>query len=348
MPTLAISELGDADRDQWRDYVDARSEATLFHDLRWLDAVEEAYHCRNYRLVARRGLSIVGVLPLTLVAAPLLGRSLISVAYGVGGGIVADDAEAARALGEQALLLGRALRVNYVELRGGAAPGGQFALKSGRHVSFEKALPPAAGEILERLPRKRRAEVRKSLPAEHGGGNSERITGDVAAFYSVYAASVRNLGTPVMPKRFLEALLARFGDEAEIALIENDGAVVAGLFSFWRKDRVMPYYVGAGAGAREARAFDFLYYSLMRRAVDRGVRIFDFGRSKINSTHAETKAHWGFDAAPVVSHVALIRAKSLPDLSPKNPKFERLVSVWRKLPLPVANFLGPIVARNFP
>ncbi len=348
MENLAIAELDEADCGKWRNYVDARPDATLFHDLRWLDAVEDAYRCRNYRLVARRETSIVGILPLSLVAAPLLGRSLISVAYGVGGGIVADDAEAARALGEHALQLGRALRVNYVELRGGAAPGGLYAVKTGHHVSFEKALPADAGEILERLPRKRRAEVRKSLTAEDGGGNSERITDDVAAFYRVYAASVRNLGTPVMPKRFLEALLARFGEEAEIALVENDGSVVAGLLSFWRKDRVMPYFVGAGAQARETRAFDFLYYSLMRRAVGRGVRIFDFGRSKSNSTHAETKAHWGFDAAPVTAHIALIRAKSLPNLSPKNPKFERLVSIWRKLPLPVANFLGPIVARNFP
>jgi FemAB-related protein (PEP-CTERM system-associated) len=348
MENLAIAVLDEADRGQWRDYVDARPDATLFHDLRWLDAVEDAYRCRNYRLVARRGTSIVAILPLSLVAAPLLGRSLISVAFGVGGGIIADDAEAARALGEHALQLGRALRVNYVELRGGAAPGGCYAMKIGHHVSFEKALPADAGEIMERLPRKRRAEVRKSLSSEDGAGNSERITNDVAAFYRVYAASVRNLGTPVMPRRFLDALLARFGEEAEIDLVENDGAVVAGLFSFWRKDRVMPYYVGAGARARETRAFDFLYYSLMRRAVGRGVRIFDFGRSKANSTHAETKAHWGFDAAPVIAHVALIRARSLPNLSPKNPKFERFVSVWRRLPLPVANFLGPIVARNFP
>lgn len=348
MENLVIAELDAAERGEWRAYVDARPDATLFHDLRWLDAVGDAYHCRNYRLVARRGDAIVGVLPLSLVPAPLLGRSLISAAYGVGGGIVADDAEATSALGEHALQLGRALKVKYVEMRGGAAPGGQYAVKSGHHVSFEKTLPDDAGEILERLPRKRRAEVRKSLPSEDGAGNSERITDDVAAFYRVYAASVRNLGTPVMPRRFLDALLAHFGEEAEIALVENDGAVVAGLLSFWRKDRVMPYYVGAGAQARESRAFDFLYYSLMRRAVGRGVKVFDFGRSKANSTHAETKAHWGFDAAPVIAHVALIRAKSLPNLSPKNPKFERLVSVWQRLPLPVANFLGPIVARNFP
>jgi hypothetical protein len=96
------------------------------------------------------------------------------------------------------------------------------------------------------------------------------------------------------------------------------------------------------------RAYDYLYYSLMRRAVLRGIRTFDFGRSKVGSTHSLTKTYWGFEPQPLLYHVALIRAKEIPNVNPNNPKFARFVELWKKLPLPVANVLGPIAARNFP
>lgn len=345
---IEVADIAEADRPAWRAYVDAHADATLFHDLRWLDAVNSAYGYRNYRLAAKRGERIVGVLPLTLVASPLLGRSLISVAFAVGGGVLGDDEEARCALGVHALDLGRRLKVNYVELRGGPAPGEDYQAKTGVYAAFAKELPVEPQAILSWLPRSRRAEVRKSLRFEETGESAFRIADSIDEFYRVYAAALRNLGTPVMPKRFVAALKANFGADAEIGLVEHQGEPVAGLFSFWRENRVMPYYIGAGAKAREIRAYDYLYYTLMRRAAERGVRTFDFGRSKIGSTHFDTKTYWGFEPAPVVHHVALVGAKKLPNVNPNNPKFARFVAAWRRLPLPLANALGPIVARNFP
>lgn len=345
---LTIADFNEADRAAWRDYVDSHAGGTLFHDLRWSDAVSAAYGYKNYHLVAKRGGAVAGVLPLTFVSSPLLGRSLISTAFAVGGGVLADDAAAADALGARALGLGRDLGVNYVELRGGPAPGEGYIEKSGIYASFIKEMPADAEAIKSWLPRNRRAEVKKALRIDEPNENSFRLSDDVSEFYRVYAAALRNLGTPVMPKKFLRLLKSNFGADVDIALVEHHGEPIAGLFSFWRRDRVMPYYIGAGAKARDIRAYDYLYYSLMRRAVERGVRLFDFGRSKAGSTHADTKKYWGFEATPVVYHIGLVRAKELPNVNPNNPKFARFVSAWRRLPLPVANIVGPIVARNFP
>lgn len=345
---LVVEELAEGGCGDWRSFVERSPGAMLFHDVRWLDAVKTAYRYREFRLLARRRGVVVGVLPLTLVASPLLGRSLISAAFAVGGGIVSDDDEASRALADLAVDIGRRHGVNYVELRGGAAPGEDYEEKTGLYASFARELPAAADDVLASLPRNRRAEVRKSLAAQQSGEISHRIVEDPEAFYRLYAAALRALGTPVMPRKFLEALKTNFGADAEIAIVEHHGEAIAGLMSFWRGDRVMPYYIGGGPKAREFRAYDFLYYSLMRRAVEKGVRIFDFGRSKMGSTHFATKTYWGFEPAPVLHHVALVRAKKAPNVSPANPKFRGLVSIWRRLPLPVANALGPIVARNFP
>lgn len=345
---VSVDLLDEGSRAAWVEYSGSHADATLFHDLRWLDAVKSAYGYRAFNLIARRGDKVCGILPLTLVASPLLGRSLVSTAFAVGGGIVADDPETVRALGARALGIGRRYGVKYVELRGGPAPGEGFQEKSGVYASFVKEMPIDPEAIRQWLPRNRRAEVKKALRIDEPNENSFRTTRRVRDFYKVYAPALRNLGTPVMPRKFLTALKVNFGDDAEIGLVEHHGEPIAGLFSFWRRDRVMPYYIGADAKAREVRAYDYLYYSLMRRAVERGVRIFDFGRSKVGSTHFDTKTYWGFEPTPLVYYVALVAAKELPNVNPYNPKFERFVALWKKLPLPVANLIGPIVARNFP
>jgi FemAB-related protein (PEP-CTERM system-associated) len=345
---ISVDIFDDNMREAWTRYVDGRQDATLFHDLRWLEAVKSGYGYRDFNLIARRGGKVCGVLPLTLVASPLLGRSLISTAFAVGGGIVADDEETVRALGARALEIGRDRGVNYVELRGGPAPGDGYREKAGVYAAFEKEMPADPEAIRQWLPRNRRAEVKKAMRIDEANENSFRTSRRVRDFYKVYAPALRNLGTPVMPQKFLTALKVNFGDDVEIGLVEHHGEPIAGLFSFWRRDRVMPYYIGADVKARDIRAYDYLYYTLMKRAVARGIRTFDFGRSKIGSTHYDTKTYWGFEPKPLVYHVALVRAKELPNVNPNNPKFERFVEIWKKLPLPVANLIGPFVARNFP
>ncbi len=345
---ISVELLDEKSRGQWVDYTSSRADATLFHDLRWLDAVRSAYGYRAHNLIARRAGAVCGVLPLTLIDSLLLGRSLISTAFAIGGGIVADDEEAVRALGRRALEIGRRYGVNYVELRGGPAPGEGFHEKTGVYASFVKEMPADPEAIRQWLPRNRRAEVKKALRIDEPNENSFRTTRRVRDFYKVYAPALRNLGTPVMPRKFLTALKVNFGDDVEIGLVEHHGEPIAGLFSFWRRDRIMPYYIGADAKARDIRAYDYLYYTLMRRAAQRGIRLFDFGRSKVGSTHFDTKTYWGFEPTPLVYHVALVKAKEVPNVNPNNPKFERFVALWKKLPLPIANFLGPFVARNFP
>ena len=146
----------------------------------------------------------------------------------------------------------------------------------------------------------------------------------------------------------MRGLKEKFGEVVEIGLVESHGEPVAGLVSFWWKHRVQPYYIGGTAEARSVRAYDYLYHSVLKRAVEKGMLVFDFGRSKVGSTHSKTKTHWGFEPEPMNYFVALVAASELPNVNPNNPKFARFVEIWKKLPKPLANFLGPIAARNFP
>jgi len=345
---IEVVESTEADNQAWADYVAAHPQSQLFHERRWSAAIGAAYGHETLHLAARREGQIVGVLPLTDVRSALFGRSLISGAFAVGGGALADDEAALDALCARAVELARARNARYIELRGGRAPkSGAWIEKTGIHAAFQRDLPASEAEIPPWLPKNRRAQIKKAMRLESEHGASLRLDGRAEEFHPLYAESLRNLGTPVPPVSLFAAIMDQFGDCAEISLcVASDGAPVAGLLTFWRRDVVAPYYIGATARARALSAFDYLYYQLMRRAIARGIKVFDYGRSKVGSTHFDTKIYWGFEPKPVVYHVALIGAKELPNLSGANPKFALVSNAWKRLPLPVANFAGPILARH--
>jgi FemAB-related protein (PEP-CTERM system-associated) len=174
------------------------------------------------------------------------------------------------------------------------------------------------------------------------------IDPNVDRLYDMYAESVRNLGTPVFSKKLFRCLHEEFGPKScEILTVEHKGQAVSSVMNFFFRDEVLPYYGGGSAAARGLAANDFMYWSVMARAVDeRGCRIFDFGRSKVGTGSYAFKKNWGFEPQPLYYEFRLSAGDSLPDINPLNPKYRLMVSVWKKLPLPVANFLGPFISKN--
>lgn len=343
---LSIREAGEEDAARWDAYVETAPAATFFHLFGWRRVIARAYGHGAVYLMAERAGRIAGILPLIDVKSPIFGRNLISTAFTVGGGIVAGDSETQRALGEAAIEAGRRRRVSYVELRSQSAALDGWNVKDAVYAGFERALPACEDENLKAIPRKRRAEVRKAIDALNAGDLAYEFTGELGAFYSLYAHAMRDHGTPIFPRRFAVELMKEFGERVEMLQIRSGEEPVLALLSFYFRDRVMPYYFGAGPRSRECRAFDLSIWLQMRRGVERGAPLFDFGRSKYGTGSFDFKSYWGFEAKPLEYQYALINARETPNVSPTNPKFSAATAVWRKLPLPVANVAGPILARH--
>lgn len=343
---VTVCEASDADAREWGAYVGAASEATHFHRFAWRDLIKDVYGYSSCYLMARRDGRVAGILPLIDVKSPLLGHNLISTAFTVGGGVVADDMAAQAALIDAAIEEGAKRRVGYIELRSVSASVEGWATKDNVYAGFERPLSVDEDANLKALPRRRRAEVRKGLAALGAGELRYSFDRDVEVFYRLYSTAMRNLGTPIFPKRFACSLMQAFGDDAEILTISAGEKPVLSLMSFYFRDRVMPYYFGARRDAREQRAYDLAIWLQMCRAVERGARVFDFGRSKIGTGSFDYKVYWGFEPKPLQYQYKLIGAREVPNVSPTNPKFSAASAVWRRLPLSVANLTGPLLARH--
>lgn len=326
---------------QWDEYVYSRPEATFFHLSAWRLVIEQAFGHTHHYLLARRQDEIVGILPLVHVDSPLFGASLIANAFCVYGGIVADDEAAYQALCDQARQLARQLRVGHLELRNLERRHPHWPGKD-LYVTFSKSLHDTEQANWLALPGKRRNQIRAAL--RHG--LQARCVDDIDRFYHCYAESVRNLGTPVFAKRYFQLLQRHFGAACEIMLVEYHEQTVAAVMSFYFRDQVLPYYAGGTRSARRLHAYDFLYWRLMCRALDKGCRHFDFGRSKRGTGAYRYKQLWGCDERQLNYEYDLVAAEQMPELNPLNPKFRLMIAVWKRLPLPLSKLIGPWLARD--
>ena len=341
-PEIRIKALDSAARSAWDRFVEADPRGTFFHRAGWKEVIERSFGHDCHFLQATRDDRITGVLPLVHVSSRLFGNALISAAYGVYGGPLARDPASLHALNEAAVRLAGQLDVDYMEYRLRAPSVLPWARNSGLYVTFRKRLAADPETVLRTVPRKRRAMLRKAQAL----GLQSEIDGDVRRFYRVYSRRVRDLGTPVYPLAYFRTLLDVFGADCEVLTVVRRGTPLSSVISFRFRDEVLPYYGGGLDAARRCAANDFMYWEVMRRACAEGFQVFDFGRSKLGTGTFAYKSIWGFEPQPLHHEYLLLRQSEMPNVNPLNPKYALWVALWRRLPLFVANGLGPLISRG--
>jgi FemAB-related protein (PEP-CTERM system-associated) len=327
-------------------FVAASPEGTAFHRPAWLLSVSKASGHEWRYLLAEDGDGILqGILPLNLVHSALFGRALVSSGFAVGGGILSNNEQAIQLLGDEAWKFAQRHSFPTVELRGGSVPDDQWQHVQGVYAGFVTPLADDPESQLLAIKRRQRAEIRKGL------NNDLTIcvgtdTQDRADHYAVYAESVRNLGTPVFPKALFDEVLDAFGEDADILTVLHEGMPVASVLSLYHKQTVMPYWGGGTWDARRLRANDVMYYSLMNHAQERGCQRVDFGRSKIGTGAYAFKKNWGFEPQPLSYATRTANGEAARDVNPMSPKYRLQVALWQRLPLSIANRLGPMIAKG--
>jgi FemAB-related protein (PEP-CTERM system-associated) len=342
---LSVKRLVPGERTEtarWDAFVADCATATFFHKAGWQKIVGEVFGHQTYFLYAERAGVIEGVLPLGHVKSLLFGNALVSLPFAVYGGVAANTPEAATALEVEAQAIARQLGVGHLELRNSIQRHPEWPTQD-LYVSFRKMLAPDVDANMQAIPRKQRAMVRKGIK----NGLRSEIDTTVDRFFALYADNVHRHGTPAMPKRYFETLLQVFGDDCEVlTVVDEGGRPLSSVLSFYFRDEVLPYYAGDDLSARDLAANDFKYWELMRRACERGLKVFDYGRSKRGTGSYAFKKNWGFEATPLYYEYCLYRHDSIPQNNPSNAKYRLFIEAWRRMPIGLANWLGPFIVRN--
>jgi len=343
LTTRVISDLSEFLLD-WDEYALAHPEGTIFHLLGWARVLEKTFEYKPFYCIARRGEVVCGILPLFQVRNLPFGHSLVSLPLAVYGGIRADDEDAAQALLACAQQLATGMKARFLELRHEVGIG--KLITKDLYVTFRKEIFPDEEKNLAAIPRKQRRMARQGEKF----GLESRLGGEelLIDFYRVYSESVRSLGTPVFPFCLFEHVLTEFGTNCRILGVFREGRMVAGVMTLFFRDQVMPYYGGALTSELRYSVNDFMYWKLLCYGAEQGYKVFDFGRSKVGTGAYDFKRHWGFEPTALAYEYVLGTAREMPNLSPANPKFALPIEVWKRLPLPVTQWLGPKLIKFFP
>lgn len=345
----------DPDRSAWDAYVSSHPGACAFHLSGLLDAIRMAYGHAVFKLAALGSEpgtgqpAIRGVLPLVHVKHFLFGNTLVSIPFFDIGGVLADDQEAESALLEGALTLAAKLKAATLELRSLAPLAGRinpgWAVKTRTHkVRMLLDLPESAEALMGSFKSKLRSQIKKPIKE----GLKVRIGGAdlLDDFYSVFLVNMRDLGSPVHSKRFIRQVLEGLPDKARAHVVYKGKTAVAASIMVGFRDTLWNPWASSLKDYSSLSPNMLLYWSMLEYACSHGYRYFEFGRSTPGEGTYKFKEQWGARPAPLQWHYISKNGYEISDSVAENSKMRLAGRVWRGLPVPITQIIGPRIRKH--
>ncbi|HEY6090760.1 MAG TPA: FemAB family XrtA/PEP-CTERM system-associated protein [Gemmatimonadales bacterium] len=341
---IAITPLDGAVR-RWDDVVRDSADSSFCHLSAWRDILSDVLGAEClYQVATGDDGSWQGILPLVRVRSRIFGHYLVSVPFlndgGPLGSVLARQQLVATAVSEA-----RRSSADLLELR--TRHDVELDLPtSSRKITVLLPLESDPQAVFAKFPAKLRSQIRRPMKE----GLVVRFgPAHVEAFYEVFARTMRDLGTPVLPRAFFERVARAFPELAVFGVVYRGDQPLAGGCGFLWRDEFEITWAGALRESRSISANMLLYWALMEHVIGRGARVFNFGRCTPGGGTHRFKKQWGGSdvALPWRQFVAPEAARQAPP-SPDDRAFSWGPRLWRRLPLPVANLVGPRLVRFLP
>jgi len=342
---LRVSEVGPESASRWDALVASQAGASTYHSWVWRDITAEEFGCRSHYLAAIDGAGDWhGVLPLVRLKSRLFGDFLVSLPFFNYGGALATGPAADAALLEAAGALATRLGVSHIEYRD-QRPREGWPVRTDK-VAMLLDLAATPDEQWAAFGSKLRAQIRR--PEKEGATTRFGGAELVPDFYRVFARNMRDLGTPVYGQSLFRRIAERLPAGARVAVVYLQGQPVAAGFTLRHGDRVEIPWASSLRDWNRVGVNMQLYWSILKDAIGSGARQFDFGRSSVDAGTYRFKAQWGATPRQLYWHYWLKPGQAMPNLTPASPKYALAVRAWQRLPVVVANLVGPRIVRNLP
>ncbi len=341
---VSVSLASGGEQAVWDDYVSAHPQASPYHHWAFAQVAESAFGHRVHLLLARRGETVCGVLPLVELNSRLFGHFVVSVPFYNYGGPLADDDQVEQALIDFGCDQTDRLGASHLELRMMCPPSRELPVKTDKAVLLLD-LPDSSEALWNGFKSKLRSQIRRPMKEGMTGriGRGELVDD----FYEVFARNMRDLGTPVYSRDFFITIMRHWPDCFISVVYQGQQPVGAGFLIGHRGRLEIPW-------ASTLRRFNrhspnmLLYWQNLEWACDNGYRQFDFGRSSVDASTYRFKTQWG--AQPSQCHWAywLRDGGELPQMNPSNPRYRLAIAVWKRLPVGLTRLIGPHLVKYLP
>lgn len=342
--TISISLLDDG-QEEWNAYIAGNSAASIYHRAEWRQLIQKTYGLESHYFKAQnQDKQTVGVLPLIRLKSRLFGDLLVSMPYFMTGGALAEHPSIEQKLIQAANDHAAALGIDHIEYRD-EIPREPLPVRTEK-VNMTLPLPDSQEELWKSFTSKLRSQIRRpqreDVKIRFGGAEY------LDDFYTVYARNMRDLGSPVHSKQFVKSILNHFPDKSRIVVLSlNNWPVSAGLLV----DNGDTLDIPLASTIRDVNHLSMnmlLYWEVLKYAVERRYKYFNFGRSTVGAGTYRFKQQWGAQPKQLYWHYWLNGTNELPSLNPSNPKYTLMISTWKRLPVAFSNLIGPMIVKNLP
>ncbi|MCK9372244.1 MAG: peptidoglycan bridge formation glycyltransferase FemA/FemB family protein [Sulfuricurvum sp.] len=165
-------------------------------------------------------------------------------------------------------------------------------------------------------------------------GNEKKLLDD---FYKLYTMTMYRHGTPPFSRALLDTLVKYIELEVIVTYVADEPA--SGMIM--TNDSAITWNPYGGSNPKFSKLFanQLMYRDAIYHAIERGQKIFDFGRSPYTKHGGTYLFKQRMGARPV----------GLCDYRPQSEdiysKYSTAAAVWKRLPKPVADFVGPKLRR---
>jgi FemAB-related protein (PEP-CTERM system-associated) len=328
----------------WDEYVARHAEATVFHRAGWKRVIESSTGHAGRYWMAWDGDRVAGIYPLFILSTRLFGTMGVSLPFVGYGGIVSDGPDAEQALTGEAETLARAAGCDSIELRQRYPLKGDWPT-SDRKVVTVISTAGGAEQVFARLHPNVRNKIRK---AEKNGVSVQQGAECLPEFYDIYSRNLRDLGTPVISRRFFEAALETLPDNLKVYRAVRQGKTIAA--KIVAVDRRTCFFTWS-ASLREELGHAPVHAMNWRAIVDAceaGCAWVDLGRSTAGTSHQDFKKYWGGESWTLPWAYQLLGGAELPGLHKEDRRFSLAIALWKRMPLGLSRLLGPPIARGLP
>jgi len=337
---MEIKEHRDSGRDKWDEYVYGSDFSSFYQLSSWKNVMEKSFDCQTRYLIVAEDQDVRGILPLFIVKSLLFGTSISSMP----GGICAENEIAMELLLEKGKEIARQENAKYLKIRDGLYRWNSRIVTEIEHTSIMK-LTRDADDLWRRFPPKVRNQVRKAKKLGLKTAMGKRF---LPQFYDVFAQNMRDLGTPVLPFRFFEDILEKFASETTILVVKLREEIIAAMLMFFFRDTVADPFASSKREYLSLCPNNLLYWEALKYSCEKGYKKFDMGRSQKGSGTFRFKKQWGAETRDLYYQYYLHKAKETPAGSSGRNSFRLISNTWKKLPLGVANVLGPVIRKSIP